>query len=173
MNPEDKAAAIKRRKAPLNAPTDLGVVAARDITGALNALLADVFATYFKTKNSHWHMSGPHFLAWHELLEEHAAEILAMTDEMAERVRKIGGTTVRSIGHVTRLQHIEDNDEDFVTPEGMLAEIRQDNVQLIVEMRATHELCSETHDSSTSSLLENWIDQAERRAWFLFEILRT
>jgi DNA-binding ferritin-like protein (oxidative damage protectant) len=173
MKLEDKAEAIKRRKAPLNTPTDLGVAATRDITGALNALLADVFVLYFKTKNFHWHMSGPNFLAWHELLEQHATDILAMTDDMAERVRKIGGTTVRSVGHVARLQRIEDNDADFVTPEDMLAELRQDNVQLISEMRATHELCSEAHDVATSSLLENWIEQAERRSWFLFEILRS
>jgi starvation-inducible DNA-binding protein len=172
MHSKDKVEAIKRRKAPLNTPTELGAAATRDITGALNALLADVFAIYFKTKNFHWHMSGPHFPAWHALLDEQATEILAMTDDLAERVRKVGGTTVRSVGHVARLQRVEDNDADFVTPEDMLAEIRQDNVQLIAEMRATHELCSEGRDVATSSLLENWIDQAERRSWFLFEILR-
>lgn len=173
MNVKDKAVAIQRRKAPLNTPTDLGGAGARDITGALNALLADVFASYFKLKNFHWHMSGPHFVAWHELLDQQATEILAMTDQLAERVRKVGGTTVRSVGHVSRLQRIEDNDADFVTPKDMLAEIRQDNVQLISEMRATHEVCQEERDVATSSLLESWIDQAEKRSWFLFEILRT
>jgi len=172
LKAKDKAEAIKLRKAPLNTPTDLRAEATRDISGALNALLADVFALYLKTKNFHWHMSGPHFREWHELLDGHSGEMLAMTDDIAERVRKIGGTTVRSIGQVSRLQRIKDNDADFVTPEGMLAELRQDNVQLIAEMRATHEVCAEENDVATTSMLENWIDQSEKRAWFLFETLR-
>jgi starvation-inducible DNA-binding protein len=172
MKMQEKANAIKRRKAPLATPTDLGAEAARDISAGLNGLLADVFAIYLKTKNFHWHMSGPNFQPWHELLDTQADEILAMTDAIAERVRKVGGTTIRSIGHITRLQRIEDNDADFVTPHGMLAELRQDNVQLIAEMRATHAVCAEASDVGTSSLLEVWIDQSEKRSWFLFETLR-
>lgn len=172
MQDNNKTDAIQRRKASLKTPSDLGMEAGRDLTGALNALLSDVFALYLKTKNFHWHMSGPHFQPWHELLDEHASELLAITDDIAERVRKVGGTTIRSIGHVSRLQRIDDNDADYVSPQGMLAELRQDNVQLIAEMRATHEVCSEANDVATASLLENWIDEAERRSWFLFEILR-
>jgi starvation-inducible DNA-binding protein len=172
MKAENKAQAIERRRAALNTPSDLATDAVRDITGALNALLADAFALYLKTKNFHWHISGPHFQTWHELLDEHASEVLAITDDIAERVRKVGGTTIRSIGHIARLQRIDDNDADYVDPHGMLAELRQDNVQLITEMRAAHEVCSEANDVATASLLENWIDEAERRSWFLFEILR-
>jgi starvation-inducible DNA-binding protein len=162
----------KRRKAPLNTPTDLGEKSAREISGALNALLADVFALYLKTKNYHWHMSGPHFRDYHLLLDEQSVEIFAMTDDIAERVRKIGGTTLRSIGHIAKLQRIADNDADFVTPQDMLAELRQDNVQLLSEMRRTHELCDEAGDVASASVLENWIDETERRAWFLFESAR-
>lgn len=163
----------KRRKASLNTPTDLGEKSAREIGGALNALLADVFALYLKTKNYHWHMSGPHFRDYHLLLDEQSVQIFAMTDDIAERVRKVGGTTLRSIGHIARLQRISDNDADFVTPQDMLAELRQDNVQLLSEMRRTHELCDEAGDVASASLLENWIDETERRAWFLFESART
>jgi starvation-inducible DNA-binding protein len=163
----------KRRKAPINSPTDLGEKATREISGALNALLADVFALYLKTKNYHWHMSGPHFRDYHLLLDEQGDQIFAMTDDIAERVRKIGGTTLRSIGHIARLQRISDNDADFVTPPDMLSELRQDNVQLLAEMRRVHELCDEEHDVATASVLENWIDETERRAWFLFEATRT
>jgi len=163
----------KRRKASLNTPTDLGEKSAREISGALNALLADVFALYLKTKNYHWHMSGPHFRDYHLLLDEQSVQIFAMTDDIAERVRKVGGTTLRSIGHIARLQRISDNDADFVTPQDMLAELRQDNVQLLSEMRRTHELCDEAGDVASASLLENWIDETERRAWFLFESART
>ncbi|MET0331224.1 MAG: DNA starvation/stationary phase protection protein [Dyella sp.] len=163
----------KRRKAPLNTPTLLGEKSSREISGALNALLADVFALYLKTKNYHWHMSGPHFRDYHLLLDEQSVQIFAMTDDIAERVRKIGGTTLRSIGHIARLQRISDNDADFVTPQDMLAELRQDNVKLLSEMRRTHELCDDAGDVASASVLENWIDETERRAWFLFEAART
>lgn len=173
MKAKEKAQAQMRRKAPLNTPTDLGAAATKDISGALNGLLADVFAIYLKTKNFHWHMSGSHFQPWHGLLDGHAAEVLEMTDDIAERVRKVGGTTIRSIGHVHRLQRIDDNDAEFVSPQGMLAELRQDNVQLLAEMRAVHGVCSDAGDVGTTSLLENWIDQTEKRSWFLFETLRS
>jgi starvation-inducible DNA-binding protein len=162
----------KRKIAPLATPTDLKGNAIQDISGALAALLADTFAIYMKTKNFHWHMSGPHFRDYHLLLDEHADQIFAMTDELAERARKIGGTTLRSIGHIGRLQRINDNDADYVTPEDMLAELRDDNKQLVSLLRETHEVCSEHNDVATTSLLENWIDEAERRTWFLFEMTR-
>jgi starvation-inducible DNA-binding protein len=160
-------------KAPLETPTDLSAEATRDISGALNALLADVFVLYMKTKNFHWHMSGPHFRDYHLLLDDQAAQILAATDAAAERVRKIGGTTIRSIGHIGRLQRLLDNDAPFVTPSDMLAELREDNKQLVASMRETHGLCEERGDIASASLLENWIDEAERRTWFLFEAGRT
>jgi starvation-inducible DNA-binding protein len=144
----------------------------RDLTGALNALLADMFALYLKTKNFHWHMSGPHFRDYHLLLDEQSEQIFATTDDLAERVRKIGGTTLRSIGHIARLQRVLDNDAEYVTPLDMLAELRDDNRQLISEMRQTHDLCDEHGDVASASLLENWIDEAERRAWFLVEATR-
>ena len=153
-------------------PTDLKPDAVRDIAGALNALLADVFALYFKTKNFHWHVSGPHFRDYHLLLDDHADQIFATTDDIAERVRKIGGMTLRSIGHVSRLKRLLDNDADYVTPMDMLAELRDDNKQLTAWMRETHDLCDEYGDVATASLLENWIDEAERRIWFLFESTR-
>jgi starvation-inducible DNA-binding protein len=158
--------------APLATPTDLKSSAVRDLTVALNTLLADMFALYLKTKNFHWHMSGPHFRDYHLLLDEQGDQIFATTDEIAERVRKIGGTTVRSIGHIGRLQRVLDNDADFVTPLDMLAELRDDNKQLTANMRETHDLCDEHRDVATASLLENWIDEAERRTWFLFEATR-
>jgi starvation-inducible DNA-binding protein len=158
--------------APLQTPTDLKPNAVRDVAGALNALLADMFALYLKTKNFHWHVSGPHFRDYHLLLDEQADQIFATTDDIAERVRKIGGTTLRSIGHVGRLQRVLDNDADYVTPMDMLAELRDDNKQLTARMRETHGLCDESGDVATASLLENWIDQAERRCWFLFESTR-
>lgn len=161
-----------RRGADLATPTDLGDNATKDISGALNALLADTFALYIKTKNFHWHVSGPHFRDYHLLLDEQAAQILATTDDMAERVRKIGGTTIRSIGHIARLQRVLDNDADFVTPEGMLAELREDNRDMVQRLREVHDLCDEYEDVATASLIENWIDEAERRAWFLFETSR-
>jgi len=167
----DKAAA-PRRTAKLATPTSLGKDARRDISGALNALLADFFALYLKTKNFHWHVSGPHFRDYHLLLDEQADQIYATTDPIAERGRKLGGTTVRSIGHITRLQRVADNDAEFVTPRDMLAELREDNAGLADRMRATHDVCDEHNDVATASLLEVWIDEAERRAWFLFEATR-
>jgi len=166
-------AAQERRKAPLATPSDLGSNAIKDLTGALNALAADVFALYLKTKNFHWHMSGPHFRDYHLLLDEQSDQIFAMTDVIAERVRKIGGTTLRSIGHIGRLQRISDNNADYVTPEDMLAELREDNQQLTASMRTTHDLCDEHGDVATASLIEVWIDETERRTWFLYEAGRT
>ena len=160
------------RIAPLATPTDLQPNAVRDIAGALNILLADMFGLYLKTKNFHWHVSGPHFRDYHLLLDEQGDQIFATTDTIAERVRKLGGTTMRSIGQITRLQRIKDNDADFVTPMDMLAELRDDNKQLTGHMRATHALCDDHGDVASASLLENWIDEAERRAWFLFEATR-
>ena len=162
----------KRRNAALATPSDLGPEAIRNITGALNALLADVFALYLKTKNFHWHVSGPHFRDYHLLLDEQAAQIFAITDDIAERVRKIGGTTLRSIGHVARLQRLADNDADYVDPPDMLSELREDNKALLLSMREVHGLCDEENDVATASLLENWIDEAQRRIWFLFETTR-
>ncbi|HXW39678.1 MAG TPA: DNA starvation/stationary phase protection protein [Xanthobacteraceae bacterium] len=160
------------RTAPLDTPTDLGAAAVRDLSGALNLLLADMFCLYLKTKNFHWHVSGPHFRDYHLLLDEQAEQIFATTDDIAERVRKVGGTTLRSIGHIARLQRIADNDADYVTPQDMLAELRDDNKRLTASMRETHGLCDEHGDVATASLLENWIDEAERRIWFLFEATR-
>ena len=160
------------RAAPLHTPTNLSPTAVLDIAGALNALLADVFALYIKTKNFHWHMSGPHFRDYHLLLDEQSDQIFAMTDDVAERVRKIGGTTLRSIGHIARLQRVLDNDADYVTPQDMLAELREDNQTLTRNMRILHEVCDEHNDVATASLLENWIDETEQRAWFLFEASR-
>ncbi|MGA3040235.1 MAG: DNA starvation/stationary phase protection protein [Bryobacteraceae bacterium] len=162
-----------RRREALKTPSTLGADAVKNITGGLNALLADVFGLYLKTKNFHWHASGPHFRDYHLLLDEHAGQIFAMTDDIAERVRKIGGTTVRSIGHIARLQRISDNDAEFVDPLDMLAELREDNQALLASMREVHDLCSEENDVATTSLLEVWIDQTERRIWFLFETGRT
>jgi starvation-inducible DNA-binding protein len=159
--------------ASLATPTDLKPNAVRDLAGALNILLADMFGLYLKTKNFHWHVSGPHFRDYHLLLDEQGEQIFATTDAIAERVRKIGGTTLRSIGHIGRLQRIEDNDADFVTPKDMLAELRDDNKQLVAHMRETHDLCEEHGDVATASLLEVWIDDAERRTWFLFEAARS
>jgi starvation-inducible DNA-binding protein len=169
MNARDAKA---RRTAPLDTPTDLGSDATKDISGALNALLADMFALYMKTKNFHWHISGPHFRDYHLLLDDQAAQIYATTDDIAERVRKVGGTTIRSIGHIARLQRVLDNDADYVSPLDMLAELRDDNKQLLARMRETHGVCDEHEDVATASLLENWIDEAERRVWFLFETSR-
>ena len=160
------------RIAPLETPTDLKQDAVTEISGALRILLADMFALYVKTKNYHWHMSGPHFRDYHLLLDEQAEQIFATTDDIAERARKIGGTTIRSIGHIARLQRVLDNDADFVTPLDMLAELRDDNKQLTANMRETHGLTDEHGDVATTSLLENWIDEAERRTWFLYEATR-
>ena len=165
-------AAKQRRSAPLQTTSDLGADATRDITAELNALLADTIALYMKTKNFHWHMSGPYFRDYHLLLDEQADQIFATADPIAERVRKIGGTTIRSTGHVARLQRLSDNDAEFVTPSGMLAELREDNLRLAGFMRETHELCDKDGDVATASLLEVWIDETERRVWFLFESSR-
>jgi starvation-inducible DNA-binding protein len=161
-----------RRKAPLATPSDLDPQAVKDITGALNALLADVFSLYLKTKNFHWHMSGPHFRDYHLLLDDHGDQLFAMTDDIAERVRKIGGTTIRSVGHIARLQRIADNDAEYVTPGDMLGELHDNEKALVLSMRAVHALCDDAGDVATASLLENWIDQAQRRSWFLFETTR-
>jgi starvation-inducible DNA-binding protein len=164
--------ATARRATPLTTPNDLRPNAVRDISVAFNILLADVFALYMKTKNFHWHISGPHFRDYHLLLDEQGDQIFAMTDAIAERVRKIGGTTLRSIGQVSRLQRVLDNDAEFVTPLDMLAELRDDNRQFVANMREAHALCDENGDVASASLLENWIDETERRAWFLFETTR-
>jgi starvation-inducible DNA-binding protein len=161
-----------RRTAPLNTRNDLGAEATKDLSGGLNVLLADVFALYLKTKNFHWHMSGPHFRDYHLLLDEQADQILAITDTIAERVRKLGGTTLRSVGHIARLQRLVDNDAEYVSPLDMLAELREDNQRLAASMRAAHGMCDERGDVATASLLEVWIDEAERRVWFLFEASR-
>ncbi len=161
--------AKSRRMAPLNTPTGLGENATKDLSGGLNILLADVYALHLKTKNFHWHMSGPHFRDYHLMLDEHAEQIDAITDVIAERVRKLGGTTIRSIGHIKSLQRVLDNDADFVTPQDMLAELREDNKQLAANMRTLHDLCDEHGDVATASLIEVWIDEAERRVWFLYE----
>jgi len=170
---KDLKSAKESRKADLRTPSALSEEARINIAAEVNALLADTFAIYMKTKNFHWHMSGPHFRDFHLLLDEQSDQIFATTDAIAERVRKLGRTTIRSIGHVKKLQRLLDNDADFVTPEDMLAELREDNIHLSDYMRATHELCSESGDVATTSLLENWIDEAERRVWFLFESSRT
>ena len=163
---------LERQKAPLTTPSDIEPKFVKDLTGALNALLADVFSLYLKTKNFHWHMSGPHFRDYHLLLDEHGEQIFAMTDDIAERVRKIGGTTIRSIGHIARLQRIPDNDAEYVTPDDMLAELMDNEKALILSMREVHDLCDDAGDVATASLLEVWIDQSQRRHWFLFETTR-
>jgi starvation-inducible DNA-binding protein len=149
--------------------SDTAAESVSDISGALNVLLADVFALYLKTKNFHWHMSGPHFRDYHLLLDEQGDQLFGMTDDIAERVRKIGGTTLRSIGHIARIQRLADNDADYVTPKDMLNELREDNKALVLSMRSAHELCDNDGDVATASLLENWIDEAQKRAWFLYE----
>jgi starvation-inducible DNA-binding protein len=156
----------------LETPSDLTSKATEDIAASLTALLADTFALYLKAKNFHWHMSGRHFRDYHLLLDEQGTQIFAMTDPMAERVRKIGGMTLRSIGHISRLQRILDNDAGYVTPLDMLAELRDDNKKMAVSMREIHSLCDEHEDVATASLLETWIDETERRTWFLFEATR-
>lgn len=161
--------AKEKRLAPLRTPTTLSEEATQSISAALTGLLADTFALYIKTKNFHWHVSGPHFRDYHLMLDEQSAEILAMTDPMAERARKIGGTTLRSIGQIAKESRIADNDADYVDPLDMLAELRDDNSDLIGRMREVHDLCDEHNDIATASLLENWIDESEKRVWFLFE----
>jgi starvation-inducible DNA-binding protein len=156
----------------LDTPSDLSGDATRDIAAALGGLLADVFALYLKTKNFHWHMSGRHFRDYHLMLDEQGDQLFAMTDPIAERARKIGGTTIRSIGHISRQQRIPDNDAAFVDPDDMLAELRENNQQLTAIMRQVHNVCDEYGDVATASLIEVWIDEAERRTWFLFETSR-
>lgn len=156
----------------LRTPTGLAENAVKDISAAATTLLADVFALYLKTKNFHWHMSGAHFREYHVLLDEYGDELLAITDPLAERVRKLGGDTLRSIGDIGKRQRIPDNNADFVHPHEMLAELRQDNATLVASLRSLHNLCDEHSDVATASLLENWIDEGEQRVWFLFEILR-
>jgi starvation-inducible DNA-binding protein len=167
---------MKTKETPLEdrarSLTDLDHEATRDISAALEALLADVFALYIKTKNFHWHMSGPHFRDYHLLLDDQGEQIFAMTDDIAERARKIGGTTIRSIGHIARIKRIADNDAIYVEPQDMLSELREDNSQILREMRQLHGTCDDYGDVATASLLENWIDQTERRIWFLFETSR-
>ena len=158
-----------RRSANLATPSDLGANATKDVSGGLNILLADVYALYIKTKNFHWHVSGPHFRDYHLMLDEQATQIDAMTDAIAERVRKLGSSTIRSIGHIGRLQRVLDNDAEYVTPHDMLAELRDDNIELNKHMRILHGLCDEHGDIATASLIENWIDETEQRVWFLFE----
>jgi starvation-inducible DNA-binding protein len=161
------------KKTPrLATPTDLGANAVKDISATINRLLADAFALYLKTKNFHWHMSGPHFRDYHLLLDEQSEQIFATTDPLAERVRKIGGNTLRSIGDISRHQKIEDNDAEYVTPEDMLAELAEDNRSMAKAMREAHGICDEHEDVATASLLENYIDETERRAWFLYEATR-
>jgi len=168
----DKTALLRKQRAPLATPTDLDAKATRDVAGAMNAILADVFTLYLKTKNFHWHMSGPHFRDYHLMLDEQSDQLFAMTDPIAERVRKLGGATLRSIGHIARLRRIDDNDAEYVEPEDMLAELREDNKALAARLREAHGVCDERHDIATASLIEEWIDETERRTWFLFEATR-
>jgi starvation-inducible DNA-binding protein len=163
----------KRREAPLGTPALLSPDGLQNITAELNVLLADVFALYLKTKNFHWHVSGPHFRDYHLLLDEQGDQIFAMTDDIAERVRKVGGTTIRSIGHIARLKHVADNDAGYVDPQDMLSELREDNQALIGRMIEIHDLCGDANDVATASVLETWIDETQRRVWFLFEASRT
>ena len=163
LEPQSKIAAS------LDTPTDLTDAAVREISAALNRLLADSFALYLKTKNFHWHVSGPHFRSYHLLFDEQAAEIFATTDELAERVRKIGGSTLRSIGDVARQQTVKDNDKAFVAPGEMLRELMADNKTMAAHMRKAHEVADKYEDVATASVLENFIDASEKRTWFLFE----
>lgn len=167
--PKDTNTLMRRREAALDTPTDLDQEGVREIAGALNSILADVFALYLKSKNFHWHMSGPHFRDYHLLLDEHADQIFAMSDPIAERVRKLGPDTIHSIGHIARLQRVSDNDAGYVEPSDMLAELREDNKTLAARLREAHNVCEEHRDIATASLIEIWIDETERRTWFLFE----
>ena len=169
IDANNRRAIEERRTARLMTPTDLEPGATRDLAPALNAILADVFALYLKTKNFHWHMSGPHFRDYHLLLDEHGEQLFAMTDIIAERVRKIGGLTLRSIGQISRTQRLRDNDAEYVEPSDMLAELRDDNKSLVASLREVHDLCNQHRDVATASLIEVWIDETERRTWFLFE----
>lgn len=168
----NRAHAVKDMTSPLKTPSDLGEEACRDISAALNAMLADTFTLYFKTKNFHWHVSGPHFRDYHLLLDEQAEQIFEMTDALAERVRKLGGTTLKSLGQITEMQRIEENDADYVTPKDMLSELREDNLSFTASLREARDLCDEHGDVGSTSMLEVWIDESERRSWFLFETTR-
>ena len=161
-----------RQRAPLATPTDLDAAATKDIVTVMNAMLADAFALYLRTKNFHWHMSGPRFRDYHLLFDQHRDEILAVTDPIAERIRKVGGSTLKSIGHVARIQRLLDNDADYVEPLDMLAELREDNKTFAARLREAHGVCEEHRDVGTTSLIENWVDETERRTWFLFEASR-
>jgi len=161
-----------RQSANLATPTDLGANATKDITGGLAILAADVLALWMKTKNFHWHVSGPHFRDYHLLLDEQSDQIYAMVDPIAESARKLGGKALHSIGQVKKLQRVLDNDADYVSPQDMLAELREDNKQLAKNMRVLHEVCDEHNDIATASLIENWVDETEQRTWFLFEAAR-
>jgi len=163
---------LREREAPLATPTDLTPSATKDIAGTMNAILADVFALYLKTKNFHWHMSGSHFRDYHLLLDEQGDQLFAMTDPIAERIRKIGGLTIKSIGHISRLQRLLDNDAEYVDPTDMIAELADDNKTLAARLREAHNVCEEHRDIATASLIEVWIDETERRTWFLSEIKR-
>jgi len=172
-NNSTKTAELRqRRDVPLAVPTDLTRSAVKDIAGAMNAILADVFALYLKTKNFHWHMSGRHFRDYHLLLDEHSDQLYAMTDPIAERIRKLGGLTIKSIGQISRIQRVLDNDADYVDPADMIAELAEDNQTLAVRLREAHNVCDEHRDVATASLIEVWIDETERRTWFLSEIKR-
>ena len=172
-NGSTKTAELRqRRDAPLTTPTDLPRSAIKDITGAMNAILADVFTLYLKTKNFHWHMSGEHFRDYHLLLDEQGDQLFAMTDPIAERIRKLGGLTIKSIGHISRLQRVLDNDAEYVDPSDMIAELAEDNKALAERLREAHNVCDEHRDVATTSLIEVWIDETERRTWFLSEITR-
>ncbi len=174
MNNKVRALDTRRKVTPaLDTPTDLSDNAVRELSAKLNAILADAFALYLKTKNFHWHVSGPHFRDYHLLLDEQSEQILGTTDDIAERVRKIGGTTLRSIGHVAKLQNIKDNDDDFVPAQDMLRELMNDNKAIAAAMRECHELAEKHEDAATAGLLETFIDGTERRTWFLFEASRT
>ncbi|WP_419826958.1 Dps family protein [Sphingomonas sp.] len=157
----------------LDTPTDLDAKNTETAADALNGVLADLFALYLKTKNFHWHMSGPHFRDYHLLLDEQADQIFAITDDVAERMRKLGNLTLRSIGDISRRQTIRDNDQEFVEPLAMLKELRDDNLEVVRHFREAREKCEDAGDTPTSSMIDDWIDQAERRAWFLFEAART
>jgi starvation-inducible DNA-binding protein len=169
LTPKKREDLARRREAPLSTPTDLKAVATKNIAAAMNGILADTFALYIKTKNFHWHMSGPHFRDYHLLLDEQADQIFAMTDPIAERVRKLGGLTIRSIGQIARTQRLPDNDADYVEPSDMLAELGDDNRTLAASLRQAHNVCDEQGDVATASLIEVWLDETERRVWFLFE----
>ncbi|QHS53082.1 Dps family protein [Edaphobacter sp. 12200R-103] len=172
MIKESKRELEDRRIAAHTQHTDIASESVKEISGALTVLLADVFALYIKTKNFHWHMSGPHFRDYHLLLDEHGDQLFAMTDDIAERARKIGGTTLRSIRHIAQIKRIEDNDADYVTPQDMLSELWEDNKALVLSMKSLHDLCDAAGDVATTSVLENWIDETQRRAWFLYETSR-